>query len=815
MLQRSYRSTLWLVHWRWLLLAAGLLLVGLSAFYATRVQFDRSIENMFAASNPLLPPYQRLKERFGGNEIVLAVYRDPDLLAADGSGLKRLQSISRRVEAIGGVRGVLSLAALNGALEKLFRPHKALQLFGAGKQTTPPLLDASSPLAKAFLEQFEGYTHSADRETAALVCMLEPPGPKAPDRQKTVDSLREVMTDLPEPLDDGLLAGEPVMITDGFRYVEQDGRRLATWTVLLLIVVLAYCFCPLRWSLAVTAATLVAAVRWDNGWAALAVLAACVLAGLRPLRWVILPVCVVQGANLATRALLALCGWRLSMVSSMLTAVITVVAVAATIQVIVRFRSEATRRGTGEGRPPLARALLLVAAPLVWACLTDALGFASLMLSQVGPVRDFGLMTALGALLTPLVIALFAPAVLLLNDRSDRAEFEAADSPLERWLQSSLGFVERYRRAVLAVLGLGSAVLAIGIARLDVETDFTRNFRADSPIVQSYQAIESQFGGAGVWDVMLPAPPLLTQDYLNRVDKLQQELRRLQSNDGSKRALSKVISLADALLATGRHPVLGRFPVEARAQGMAAALPVFTAAMRTSEPDAQGRYYLRVMLRAYERQPAASKRQLIADVRTIVARHFGSGDAPDAARGEVTGIFILLTYLISSLLSDQWLCFAVATVGILVMLSAALGGLRLGLLAMIPNIAPILGVLGVMGWSGERMNMGAAMTAAVSMGISIDATIHYLFDYRRARLAAADCRSALARAHHTVGRAVVLSTLALILGFAALTVSRFVPTASFGFLVSFAMLGALLGNLLVLPALLLTFDQDGGAEVDA
>jgi len=111
-------------------------------------------------------------------------------------------------------------------------------------------------------------------------------------------------------------------------------------------------------------------------------------------------------------------------------------------------------------------------------------------------------------------------------------------------------------------------------------------------------------------------------------------------------------------------------------------------------------------------------------------------------------------------------------------------------------------VTGLMGWAGLKINMGAAMIAAVSMGLSIDSSIHYITAFRRARHAGRSVHEAFLVVHQSVGRAVVFSTLALVVGFMALCSSQFVPTIYFGVLVSLSMLGGLAGNLVVLPLLL-------------
>ena len=164
---------------------------------------------------------------------------------------------------------------------------------------------------------------------------------------------------------------------------------------------------------------------------------------------------------------------------------------------------------------------------------------------------------------------------------------------------------------------------------------------------------------------------------------------------------------------------------------------------------------------------------------------------------DVTGSYVLLTNLITGMLQDQWICFFVATFGVGLMMTVAFRSPLLALIALIPNILPILVVLGAMGWMGVRVNMGAAMIAAVSMGLSVDSSIHYIISFRRARATGGSVSEVLEEVQQSVGRAMVYSTIALTVGFLALCSSQFVPTIYFGGLVSLAMLGGLLGNLVV------------------
>jgi hypothetical protein len=760
----SRRLAEWIVRLRWPLLVTALVMAGLAWTPAKFVQYDRSIENMFASDDPLLPPYRLLKRQFGGNEIVMAVYADPQLLADDGGGISKLAHVTQRLRNVPGVKDILSLAEVNAALENTLPFGRLLKRADA----PPAIVDRNSEWATRFRELFEGYTHDARGDIAALACMLEPVSESTVPRIETIEGIREIIQKQPQ----GMIAGEPVMVVDGFRYVEEDGQRLGWSTTILLALTILACF--------------------------------------RSIRWVAVPLLVVQLTLLLTRATLYWTGLRLSMVSSMLTAIVTVVGVATVVHVIVRFR-QARTLGLAP-RAAMVQTLSILALPVFWACSTDAVGFLSLMVAKVGPVQDFGVMTAIGAMLVLLCAVLIVPGLALLGHFDTDPKRMWGEHRLGMELDRVIHWVEHHPRMLMVLVFLLLVLSTLGLLRLEVETDFTKNFRRGTPIVVSYEFIEQRLGGAGVWDVVLPAPATLNEGYLRRVRELEDRLRKVRVKDArgkSVSALTKVLSLVDGVDAVAVNPLMARVPAEIRAQGMATTMPTFVAALRTNNPSDE-QNYLRIMLRAREQQPAAEKAWLIDEVRRLAVDAFPADE--DSPGAEVTGFYVLLTNLIKSVLRDQWVCFLVATIGIGLMMRIAFRSAGLAVLALVPNALPILFVLGALGWFGLRINMGAAMIAAVSMGLSVDSSIHYVIAFRRARNAGRGVTEAIEEVQQTVGRAVVFSTMALMVGFLVLCSSKFVPTIYFGALAALSMLGGLLGNLLVLPLLLHVFASSGSRD---
>jgi len=735
-----------------LFMAALLIVVG-SVERARHLRFSRSIDAMFDRSDPALVPYARMARTFGGGEVVLCAYDDPDLFT--GEGIARLAALTARLAAEPGIASATSLA------------------------TTPlgrRIIDVeASPTARRIIALLEGYVVGADRRTVAVACTLEPLAAtlvtarqQAVSRAETIDRLRGIMGAFPA----GTVAGEPAMLRDGFAMLEWDGTVLA--------------------------------------WASVALTGGVLLFFFRSLRWVVVPMGVVLTALWTTRGVLAVAGSQLTMVSTMLSAMITVVAVATVTHVIVEYRRQRDRRLAPAAA--LEAALALLWWPICGAIATDVVGFGSLIASRVGPVHDFGVMTSLGAGLVLVAVALVLP-FLALTGRFDADPRPAwGETALEAVLDRLVRRIVQHPGPILAGVSILVAVALAGLARLEVETDFTRNFRSDSPTVASYEMVESRLGGAGVWDVLVPLTGPVDAATLARVRSFEERLLvevTVPDRDGiAQPALTKVMSVADVIAAVSPIPLdrleasaVGNWAVAQALPLMQRQLPDLAGALLGRDP-ADGSQWLRVMLRARERQPAAAKRAIIADVRRIAAEMFPpTPGTPGTPGAEVTGFFVLLAQLVDRMLADQWLTFAIAAAGIFVLLSFAFKSPLLGAVALVPNGLPILVVLGLLGWAGVRINMGTAMIAAVSLGLSVDSSIHYIARFRR-HLEEGSLANALQTAHRTAGRAMTFSTLALAVGFLALTTSGFMPTVSFGWLSCLTLLGGLAGNLIVLPVLL-------------
>ena len=751
------RVASWLVRHRTPLACLAVVVTILSVAESRRLEFVRSIDTMFDRADPALVPYRRMIRAFGSSEVVLAAYDDPELFST--AGIERLRTLTDTLAALPGIASATSLADTPLG-------NRIIEI-------------ETSPAARRLVELLEGYAVGTDHRTAAVVCVLkspavasrdtstqEAPRPEADFRADAIDRLRAAMADLPA----GTVAGEPVMLRDGFAMLKRDGNLLGTASAILAGAVL--------------------------------------LASFRSLRWLVVPLAVVLLALWSTRGVLAVIGLKLTMVSTMLSAMVTVVAIATVVHVIVEFR-----RQREEGLPPAAaleRTISILFWPVVGSIATDVIGFGSLIASRVGPVHDFGIMTSVGAVMVLVATALVVPFLALWGRFDTDPQRAWGEGVLELGLDGLVRRIVRHPGPILLGSTLLVAAAVAGMRWLEVETDFTRNFRRSSPVVASYDMIETRLGGAGVWDVLLPAGEAIDGKVLGDMARLEQRLRTevtIPDRDGrAVPALTKVMSLADVMAAVSpislerlQSTQLGSWLVTNAIDMIQKQVPQLSRTFIGRDPE-DGSTWLRVMLRAHERQPAPQKRAIIEQVNRIVAEEFPARAGRPA--GAVTGFFVLLSQLVDRMLSDQWLTFLLAAAGIFLLLAVSFRSLLVATVALVPNALPIFVVLGLLGWAGERINMGTAMIAAVSMGLSVDSSIHYLAAFRRRLAAGQPIAAALETAHQTAGRAMIFSTLALVIGFLALTTSGFIPTVSFGALSCLTLTGGLLGNLVVLPVLL-------------
>jgi predicted RND superfamily exporter protein len=725
-----------LVRYRIGLFVAAVAISAFAFIEASKLTLEQSIESLYALGDPHLLDYRDSKSLFGGDEFVIVVYEDPELLTPDG--LARVRSLAEQLSQVPGVQSK-STQNLADVLAPANIPWLVRPLFQLRRDK--------------LIELSRGILIGADQQTTGIVLRLLPEDKASVTRDETIRAVREI-SEAHEP--QAYVVGEPVLVHDMFQYVDQDGQRLF--------------------------------------YASLVLLGLTIFALFRSFRWVVLSIVLVAATVAWTKAILVLCGMRLSMVSSMLNSLVTIVGIATVMRVMVYYREQ---RANGTPLEAFHKTIVELSPAIFWTTVTAAAGFVSLLSSDITPVRSFGTMMTLGTMLVLLTGGMLLPAGVLYKPEDADIPTGAAEQRLVGLLGGLTTWVERWAGWVIGSVVVLSIASVVGLFLLRLDTDFTRNFRSSSPIVHALDFVETRLGGAGTWEINFPAPHELTPEYLNQVRSFAAKVRELTvaEPDQPEPALTKVVAITDLLdLVPGSTD--DTEGIRRKLELISAFQPEFEPSLYNAEA---GR--MRLVLRAKQREPSEVQLQLIHTVGD-----WGRAEFHDDAKA--TGLYVLLTFLIESLLRDQIISFGLCVVLVVVIMVLAYHNLRIALVSLVPNVFPILLVVGAMGWIGVPINVGTAMIAAVSMGLTIDASIFYLYGYRKTRAAGRPLAEALRETHQGFGRALVFGTLALVVGFSVLALSRFIPLVYFGVLVSLAMLGGLIGNLLLLPLLLPLVDKD-------
>lgn len=722
-----------LVRYRGWCLALALPITLGAWFVAQQLAFNQSIESLFADDNPRLQQFQQSKATFGGDEFLIVAYRDPDLFASDDQ---------------------LTEAAI-ARLDQLQQQLAAIP--GIDPDSLQTLAMAlRSPYGRSRVRELvTGLLLGSDGQTTAMISRLLPLGASDTPRSETYRRVRELARQHDPP---AVVVGEPIQVHDMFRYVEEDGRTLGWASAVLLMLVVAILF--------------------------------------RSLRWMVLPVIVVQVTLLWTKAILVLSGLELSMVSSMLNSLVTIIGIATVMHFTLRYRDQ---RRHHDRTLAVQHTIRELGPPIFWTIVTTMAGFAALLSSRIAPVASFGLMMALATALVFVTVLVVLPGLILIGPATSVPSVAPGEFWLTRKLQHLAQLVERRPWFTAITMFSISLLCGYGMSDLEVETDFSKNFRAQSPVVQALDFFETNLGGAGTWELNFPAPAELTDEYLEKVRELTTDLRALQERTTANR-ITKVVSLTDGLELIPSNLLFTRLSLTTRMSLLNSVQPEFAYGLYNPEERR-----MRIMLRALERQPAESKLGLIAEVESLGRKHFPEANA--------TGLFVLLAYLIESLLADQLTSSLLAAAALVILMTLAFRRLAWGLALLLPNLFPIVLVIGAIGWTGMKINIATAMLASVSLGLTIDSSIHYLWGYRRCRQAGLDVSSALSATHAEVGLALVWANIALVIGFSVLTLSHFIPLVYFGVLVSVAMMGGLIGNLVLLPLLIRMLEREPRDDV--
>ncbi len=549
----------------------------------------------------------------------------------------------------------------------------------------------------------------------------------------------------------------------------------------------------------------------------------------RRVRWVLLPLLSCFYASVVMLGILGLIGWDVTVISSNFLALMLIITISMNIHLAVRY-TQLLRDMPDESQVGLVSTTLR---RMVWPCLYTALttiiGFSSLVLSNIKPVRDFGWMMSIGLSVAFLTSFLLFPAVLMLLEKPK------ADRPSRRQVPLTAALArltERHGSAILVIAVLLAIGSGVGISRLTVENSFIDYFRKDTEIYRGMKLIDDKLGGTTPLQILLDfdADPAEAdeeavyegEDYDDEdfLDEWELDV----ANDPSYWFTPfKVNRIKDV------HDYLDGLPEVGKVLSLASLIRVAEELNDGEEFDTQemGLLYKklpeevkgplidpyfsfeynesRILLRILDSTEGLRRKHLLEKIRA------GLHDQLELTEHDVqlAGTLVMYNNTLQSLYTSQIKSVGTVMVAIFLMFLILFRSPTLAIIGIVPNLLAAAIVLGLMGLLGIPLDVMTIMIAAITIGIAVDNGIHYIYRFREEFRESGDYGETLRICHANIGRAIFYTSSTIIFGFSILMLSNFFPTIYFGSLTGLAMLIALLGALTLLPKLILAWRPFG------
>jgi uncharacterized protein len=533
------------------------------------------------------------------------------------------------------------------------------------------------------------------------------------------------------------------------------------------------------------------------------------------LRWVVVPALICATVAVVMVGFLGFMDWRVTIVSSNFISLLLILTLSLTIHLVVRHRELHALHPAQTQYELLRGTIDSKFMPSVFTVLTTVASFASLAVSDIRPVMDFGWMMTVGVGFAFAVTFLLFPAFL-----SYAAPGKIPQERRDVTASINRGFAwaaERLPRPLWVVYVVVVLLALAGIARLTVENRFIDYFHSATEIHQGMLVIDQELGGTTPLDVVLDPPQWFLDE---QAWEEEEDLPDLGS--GGLTAESYWFNSHGLENLRSVHEYLDGLPQTGKVLSMSTTMALIT---QLNEDEPPGDFVLAVMHRLlpdeikhslFDPYMTADGNQVRLAVRVVDSdptlrrdellrriRH----DLVDTLELEphqvnLSGMLVLYNNVMQSLFRSQVATLGVVFAAIGAMFWLLFGSLKMALIGVLPTMVAATLVLGVMGGLGVPLDIMTITIAAITIGIGVHDTIHYSYRFRDEVRESGSYDGAVARSHASVGRAMFYTTVVVTLGFSILVLSNFIPTIYFGLFTGTAMVFALVANLTLLPLLL-------------
>ena len=769
-----------------------LLIISLLSFgyFSKDFRLDASSETLLIEGDPDLEYLKEVTERYGSKDFLVLTYSPNEKMVSDNS-INNLLSLKYKIQSLDWVHSVITLLdipLLNNSeapLQQRLEKFKTLKDEGVDKERGFKEI-LNSPV-------FRNFVISKDGNTSGIIVYLKKE--KTPKQlqgknkaeieiykdtlkkknHENILQIREIIKSY-ENVGKIYLGGIPMIADDMMSFIKSDIIVFGIGVLLFIIATLWFVF--------------------------------------RKLIWILIPISSCFFSVLIMMGLLGLLGWKVTVISSNFIALMLILTMAMNIHISTRFLQLKKDFSSSSNFEIISMTTEKMFWPIIYTVLTTVCAFLSLIFSGIKPIIDFGWMMTFGLITSFIITFTLLPTLLNFFTNDDVEIKEDKDSKITSFFAK---ISINNKKTVFTFTGLIIILSVLGISRLEVENSFINYFNKNTEIYKGMKLIDEKLGGTTPLEVILKFPKKeepksneddefedwgdeenqsdakywFTKDKIDKIEAVHNYLDGL-SPVGKVLSFSSIIQVATQL---NNDKPLGTLEMGVLYSKIPESIKKDIIDPYISIKDNEARISLRII----DSQDGLRRNDLIKQINYDLKNKLQL----DEKEFKLAGVLILFNNLLQSLFKSQILTLGLVMIGIFAMFMILFKNIKLSLIGVVPNFIAAFFILGIIGLLGIPLDMMTITIAAITIGIAVDNSIHYIYRFKEEFLKNKDYDKTLKICHSTVGVAILNTSITIVFGFSILVFSKFIPTIYFGVFTGIAMLLAMISVLTLLPSLIL------------
>ena len=770
----------------------AILLIVLCSFgyFSKDFRLDASSETLLIEGDPDLKYLKEITKRYGSKDFLVLTYTPNEGMVTDTS-INNLLSLKYKIQSLDWVHNVITLLDIplldnsDAPIQERLENFKTLKDEDVDKNRGfKEILD--SPV-------FRNFVISENGKTSGIIVNIKKNLPLEDIANKSKNEIEEYRDRIKKQNHENILeirdviksyedigkiylGGIPMIADDMMTFIKSDIVVFGLGVLLFIIATLWFVF--------------------------------------RKLIWIIVPISSCFFSVIIMMGLLGLLGWKVTVISSNFIALMLILTMAMNIHMSTRFLQLRKFYSSKTNLEVLILTTNKMFWPILYTVLTTIIAFLSLIFSEIKPIIDFGWMMTLGLVTSFIITFTLLPTLLNFAPTKDMDINKNEGSTITGFLGNlSLN----YQISIFIITFVIMIMSVFGISKLEVENSFINYFSKKTEIYKGMKLIDEELGGTTPLEVILKFPE-------PKKDEIEQEDDFEDWDDGNDLDNEKYWFTKDKIdTISSVHKYLDDLPQIGKVLSFSSIIDVATqlnnnkplgtlemGVLYTKIPDAIKTEIIdpyisikdneaRISLRIIDSQKNLRRNDLINKINFDLENKIGL----EKDRYKLAGVLILFNNLLQSLFKSQILTLGLVMIGIFLMFFVLFRNIKLSLIGVVPNFIAAFFILGIIGILGIPLDMMTITIAAITIGIAVDNSIHYIYRFKEEFNKIKDYKETLKTCHSTVGTAILNTSITIVFGFSILVLSKFIPTIYFGIFTGLAMLLAMISVLTLLPALIL------------